>query len=508
MSYDTLPEEDRMSQPFDTIIVGAGPAGCVLAHRLTEDGTRNVLLIEAGPDYGSDPHDWPPELLNPDSVVLDSHLWGYANATAPVDLTRARIVGGTSTVNGCLWIRGSAVDYDTWAELGNDEWSFAGLLPYFQRAENDPIAGDLHGHEGLVPVYRTPEAAWTTLDHAIVDAAVHLGLERHDDLNGTREQRPMVGPTPKNVASGTRMNAAFTYLAAARSSPNFTLLANTLIDRMIVENGRATGLLTDSGERYDASEVILSAGAYGSPSILMRSGIGPADHLKALDIPVVVDLPGVGQHLMDHPLVGGLLECEIAPGYEAAAATFSPVMIKARSSQIDREIDLHIYQGQVLNQETGRWNLWFSVSLQYARARGHLRLASRDPNQLAIVDHGYFSDPEDLEALCDGVEFVNQLIESPPLDEIVERIPGKSLQWAGRDDLRAKVRAQVGTTYHPSSTCRMGPSSDPMAVVDQAGRVHGIERLRIVDASIFPTGPHGNLHFPVVAAAEKIADSF
>ncbi len=208
---------------------------------------------------------------------------------------------------------------------------------------------------------------------------------------------------------------------------------------------------------------------------------------------------------MDHLLVRDLLECEIAPGHEASAPTFSPVMFKARSSVIDTEIDLHVYPGQAFNPEPSRWNLWFSISLQYARSKGRLRLTSRDPEALAHVDHRYFSDPADLEALCDGVEFVNHLIKTPPLAEVVEPIPSKSLQWTGRDDLRAKVRAQVGTTYNPSSTCRMGPATDPMAVVDQRGRVYGVEGLRVVDAPIFPTGPHGNIHFPVVAAAEKIA---
>jgi choline dehydrogenase len=182
-----------------------------------------------------------------------------------------------------------------------------------------------------------------------------------------------------------------------------------------------------------------------------------------------------------------------------------PVMVKARSGQVDDEIDLHIYQGQSYDEATGQWRMWLSISLQYARSQGRLRLTSRDPDAPLEIDHAYFSDPADLAALADGVELVNRLVTTGPLAEIVQPLPENSLTWSTRDELERKVRAQVGTTFHPSSSCRMGPASDPMAVVDAHGRVHGIDNLLVVDASIFPSGPRGNLHFPVVAAAEKIA---
>jgi choline dehydrogenase len=180
----------------------------------------------------------------------------------------------------------------------------------------------------------------------------------------------------------------------------------------------------------------------------------------------------------------------------------------ARSRQVDNEIDLHVYQGQSYDEELGAWKLWFAASLQYARSKGTVRLASADPDDAPLIDHNYFSDPADLEALCDCVELVGDLAGAAPLAEIVEPIPDLTLTWKTRDELREKVKAQVGTTYHPSSTCRMGPAADPMAVVDHQGRVYGVEGLRVVDASIFPTGPRGNLHFPIVAVAEKIADTF
>lgn len=497
------------SQKFDVIIVGAGPAGCVLANRLSADPARTVLLIEAGPDYGANPDDWPPELLNPMGVPTDSHSWGFEHSQTTLDhqldLARGRVVGGTSTMNGCIWMRGSAADYDSWAAQGNSGWGFDDLLPWFQKAESDPAGGELHGSDGLVPVSRVPESAWTPIDRALIESAGELGIDTVADLNGNREQSPGVGPTPKNIRDGMRFNGALSYLAPARDRPNLTILPDTVTDRVLLENGRAIGVSTAGGRHIPTDTVILAAGAYGSPAILLRSGIGPKEDLETLGIPVVRDLPGVGSGLMDHPLVNGLMECAIAPGSEPAATTFMPIMIKARSGQVDDEIDLHIYQGQSFDEATGQWRMWLSISLQHARSKGHLRLTSRDPEAALDIDHAYFSDPADLAALAGGVELVTRLVSTGPLAEIVQPLPEHSLTWSTREELERKVRAQVGTTFHPSSSCRMGPASDPMAVVDARAHVHGIENLIVVDASIFPTGPRGNLHFPVVATAEKIA---
>lgn len=497
------------TQNYDVIIVGAGPAGCVLANRLSADPLRSVCLIEAGPDYGSDPADWPPELLNPLGVPTDSHSWGFEHSPTTLDhqlgLPRGRVVGGTSTMNGCIWIRGSAADYDGWAARGNPGWGFDDLLPWFQQAESDPLGGELHGAGGPVPVARVPASQWTPLDRALMASASELGISAVADLNGGREQSSGVGPTPKNILDGVRFNGALSYLAAARDRPNLTILPGTAIDRVTIQGGRATGVISNEGKRIEGRTIILASGAYGSPAILLRSGIGPRADLESLGIPVVHDLPGVGAGLMDHPLVNGLMECAIAPGSEPDAVTFMPIMIKARSGQVDDEIDLHIYQGQSFDEASGQWRFWLSISLQFARSQGQLRLTSRDPDAPLDIDHAYFSDPADLAALADGVELVTRLVSTGPLAEIVQPLPDSSLTWVTREELERKVRSQVGTTFHPSSTCRMGPAGDPTAVVDAHAQVHGIHGLFVVDASIFPTGPRGNLHFPVVAAAEKIA---
>jgi choline dehydrogenase len=498
------------SGEFDVVLVGAGPAGCVLARRLTEDAGCRVALVEAGPDYGADPAAWPAVFRDPTVVAPDVHGWGYVQSGKPADrplsLARARVVGGTSTINGCVWLRGSAADYDGWAALGNPGWGFTDLLPYFRRAESDPVGGPLHGTDGPVPVYRVGEGELTPLDRAMVEAAGVIGFPHIADLNDDAVQRPGIGPAPKNVADGARMNAAFTYLAPARSRPNLTLITEALVERVCLEDGRATGVRTADGRGIRGREVVLCAGAFGSPAILLRSGIGPAEELGRHGIAVVADVAGVGESLLDHPLVMGLMECAIAPGYEPGAATFIPLVLKARSRRASEEIDLHVYQGQSFDAERGVWSFWFSLSLQRAFSRGRVRLTSVDPEAPLEIDHAHVSDATDLEAMCDGVELVNRLVATPPLATALRPIPERTMRWRDRDELRGLARANPGTTFHPSGTCRMGPTSDPGAVVDREGRVYGIEGLRVADASIFPTIPRANVHCTIVAAAEKLAD--
>src|SRR5829696_2112061 len=322
---------------FDVVIVGAGAAGCVMARRLSEDAERGVALLEAGPDYGADPIAWPADLRYPDEIFLESHTWGYLHADRPVDrplpLPRARVVGGSSTVNGCIWLRGSAADYDGWAALGNPGWSFAELLPYFKRSESDPLGGPLHGTDGPVPVLRLAEADFSPLDQAFASAAEEMGFPWCADLNGDPVQRPGVGPTPKNVADGVRMHAAFTYRAPARSRPNLTLIPDSLVDRICIEDGHAVGVRTADGREVRGRQIVLCAGAYSSPAILLRSGIGPAVDLRELGIPAVADRPGVGAHLLDHPslmFTSGDDEAPfvIKPAFAPAVQSTAPVLIK------------------------------------------------------------------------------------------------------------------------------------------------------------------------------------
>jgi choline dehydrogenase len=486
----------------------------VIAARLSADPQRSVLLIEAGPDYGVDPQIWPDEIRDPTSIAPASHPWGYVHTRShggePLDLPRARILGGSAAINAVLWMRGSRADYDAWAAEGNLGWSFDDLRPYFRRVEHDPLAAmsPLHGGDGPVPVFRITEAEQTSVESALVSAADELGLDWLADLNGSEEQRPAIGPSPRNIANGVRMNPAFTYLAPIRDRRNLTILSDTLVNRIIFDGVRARGIETADGQVILGSEVILSSGAYGSPAILLRSGVGPRDHLDELGIPIVHTLPGVGEQLMDHPKTPtGWLRYYVAPEAAPSTGAFIRLLLAARSHQVDTEIDLHLYPIENFDKHANRWCWQVVISLMYSRSMGQVRLTSRDPEATLAIDHNYFAEPADLEALCDGVELTTQLANTRPLAGLLT--PASLFPaWMGREELRAFLRETTETTFHPSTTCKMGPVGDPMAVVDQAGRVYGVDRVRVVDASVFPSSPRCNLHFPVCAVAEKLADAF
>ncbi|MCA1670241.1 MAG: GMC family oxidoreductase N-terminal domain-containing protein, partial [Thermomicrobia bacterium] len=327
---------------FDVIVVGAGSAGCVLAARLSEDASRSVLLLEAGPDY-RDAASLPAEIASGHMPAF-SHDWGYVSEPFANGLTtninRGKLVGGCSATNGTAAVRGHSRDYDAWAALGNSGWSFADVLPFFRRLERDrDFATAWHGQDGPLPIRRYAPEERTPLHQVVLDAAPEAGFARIDDLNAPDAMG--AGPLPVNVVDGVRQSGALTYLAPARTRPNLTIRSDVLIDRVRFEGTRAVGVcLADPAETISTDHVIIAAGAYGSPALLLRSGLGPAADLEALGIRVHADLPGVGQNLSDHPLLNLQFA---APPVPHESAPFFQTAITLKSSPAIDAYDLHIY---------------------------------------------------------------------------------------------------------------------------------------------------------------------
>ncbi|MFL5732605.1 MAG: GMC family oxidoreductase, partial [Chloroflexia bacterium] len=431
----------------DVIVVGAGSAGCVLAARLSEDPDRSVLLLEAGPDY-PDLDSLPLEIASSHAATY-THDWGYASETGllgqPIPLRRAKLVGGCSATNAAIALRGTPQDYDEWSLLGNPGWSFAEILPFFRRLESDAdFDNDWHGREGPLPIRRYPVNDLTPVQSALLETCAAVGYPRVDDHNAPGAMG--AGPAPMNRVDGIRQSAALTYLARARHRPNLTIRSGVLVDRVLLEGRRAVGvrLADPSNEVLYAGRIILAAGTYGSPAILMRSGVGPAEHLTALGIPVRVDLPGVGQNLTDHPLFG--LHFASSPGALAEASPIFQTVITLKSSLATDGYDLHIlpcsaYPVEPEQSPTGAVYLLL-VSVTKPLSRGWLRLRSPDPAEAPVIDPGYLTHPDDMPRMIEVVRVARQLSQTPPLSDwtIQELSPGP--QVSDTADLEAVVLAR------------------------------------------------------------------
>jgi choline dehydrogenase len=524
-----------MSESYDAIVIGAGSAGCVLAARLSEDPARRVLTLEAGraaPEASDMPAMWI-------SLVNTEVDWGYH--TVPQEGCRGRrmfwprgkAVGGSGAINAMIYIRGLPSDYDGWAAAGCPGWAWRDVLPAFRASEHNARFGnsDLHGkggplHVGDCPHIDPGERLWAR-------AAQAAGLPWNDDFNGPTQEG--VGFFQLVVKDGERWGTSKAYLRPALSRPNLTVRAGATITRIVIEKGRAVGVdyLRDGrpeSVRCDG-EIVLASGAIGSAQLLMLSGVGPADELRAAGVAPVHHLPGVGKNLQDHinvpvtfhtkePVgIGGMTGDEIAAAVAqwraartgAITSNWAAAGAHARSGPDVAEPDLQLYGVMAASRDHGRYlssrpGITLHGTLQRPKSRGEIRLRSADPLEHPVIDPRYFASDDsgsDLATLVRGVRLNRRIAASEPLAAIIDREITPSAEAQTDAELAEFVRGHCTTLYHPAGTCRMG--SDETCVVDPALKVHGLEGLRVADASVFPMMVSGNTQAPTIMVAERCA---
>lgn len=502
------------SPVVDVLILGGGSAGAVLAARLSELPGHTVLLVEAGRAFDTD--EYPEQIYSSNIIAANAdprYEWGY-HATPlaqaqPLYAPRGKVLGGSSAINGAVACRALPVDFARWSAKGLSGWAFEDVLPYYKKMESAPHGEERwHGRNGPLPIHQMSMEGITPVQRAMVQAAWALGARRVDDFNDP-EANNGAGPNPMNVINGVRVNTGMAYLTrAVRARPNLSILDRSVIDRLVCEQGRVVAVLLADGRELRAREVILSAGAYGSAAILLRSGIGPKAELEAMGIPVVKDAP-VGTHVLDHAFFWMNFSAKAELKGQEHPVVGSQWWTNSSYASSDRELDIGISPSHLLDPASSPTGVAFSLGLElmHCTSQGRIRLKSRDPHEAPLIELNHLSTEDEMRRMVECFRLARKLAATEPLKSMIvdELFPGPSTDDS-EQQIRSALAAGVGTLQHPCASAPMGLPDDARAVVDEQGRVHGVGGLRIIDASIIPEIPLINLNPTVIMMAEKLAD--
>jgi choline dehydrogenase len=495
---------------YDFIIVGGGSAGAVLASRLTEKADVKVLLLEAGHVFAASNY---PAVISNSNVVAangDSQFdWGYNSTPSyighPMHLWRGKLLSGSSGVNGAVAVRALPEDFNRWSTEGLQGWGWKDVLPYYIKMETSNVRDSKwHGYTGPFPITQFSKSDISPMQLAFIDAAIANGLKEIKDFNSSEQHG--VGPYAMNIVNGTRMNTGMTYLNdSVRSRENLTITGDLLIDKILFDGATAYGVQAANGKQFEGAEIILSAGTYGSPAILLRSGIGPKKDLAKLSIPVIADLP-VGKRLIDHPFFYNAYAVD--PKTIGRQTPAIGVKVWTRSSYAKAgELDIHITATHQLppDQSPTGAGIVLSVALTNPKSIGSLTLSSADPTVAPVIDLSFLSEEEDRKRLLEGVQLARKIAKSEPLKQIIVK---ELNPWEAEteDQVAASIKNTLESYGHPFATAPMGPEGSKNAVVDFQGNVYKVKRLRVVDASIFPDAVSAAPNPTVIMTAEKIAD--